>query len=252
MPIFAYHMVDPRFSTGLTRVTPKQFDQQLSLLIKHGFRIVTISDYFQSDDDTKLIALTFDDGYESVYEYALPILKKYDVPATVFVNPAFMGQFNTWDVNLGQRFRHMDWRQLEELYKNGWEIGSHGMTHRDLPHLSVEVRERELALSRQFIERKIGDCSPVISYPFGNVSEELAVSAQKLNYKFGLTMGMFNKNMALHFSTRRIGIYRLDSLVFFKFKAFAKWTLFFRAIQMILDKCSDATVFCKRRNWTFY
>ncbi len=252
MPIFAYHMVDPRFSTALTRVTPRQLEQQIQFVLEHDFDIVTISEYLRLSRTDKAIAITFDDGYESVFNYAFPLLKKYDVPATLFINPSFVGQFNTWDVNLGQRFRHMDWQQVYELKEAGWEIGSHGMTHRDLSRLSQETAEKELAQSQNMIKRKVGACSTVISYPFGNLSVEVVDAAKRLDFKFGLAMGMFNKNMPLHYSIQRTGVYRLDTLFIFKLKAFARFTFFFRLIQIILDKCSDATVVSKQKKWAYY
>jgi peptidoglycan/xylan/chitin deacetylase (PgdA/CDA1 family) len=245
-------MVDPRFSTGLTRVTPQQFERQIQFLLKHDFAILTISDYLTRNKIEKSIAITFDDGYESVFQHAWPILKKYNIPATVFINPAFMGQFNTWDVNLGQRFRHMDWHHVKQLHEAGWEVGSHGMTHRDLTRLEKTAGKKELNQSIKLIERHLGSCSRVCSYPFGNVDASVADSARALHYKFGVTMGMFNKNIALNYSIRRTGIYRFDLPVFFKRKAFAKWTTFFIFIQIVLDKCSDATVFCKQKKWTHY
>ncbi len=252
MPIFAYHMVDPRFSVGLTRVTPRQFEKQINFLLDHDFQILTISDYLALENREKTVAITFDDGYESVFTYAFPILKMLNLPASVFVNPAFLGQFNTWDVSLGQRFRHMDWHQLKQLKESGWEIGSHGMTHRDLSRMPEALGRRELIQSKKIITHHVGACSGVISYPFGNVSQSLAACAQKLNYNFGLTMGMFRKNVALDFSIRRIGVYRFDVLVLFKFKAFEKYRFLFQFLSMVLDKCSDATVLCKRKKWMFY
>ncbi len=252
MPILAYHMVDPRFTVGLTRVRPQQFERQIRLLVEYKFDIVTISDYLLSTDQQKQIAITFDDGYESVYTHALPVLEKYGVPASVFVNPAFVGQYNTWDANLGWRCAHMDWKQIDALHERGWEVGSHGMSHRDLSRLPEKTVEEELEKSCALIKNRLGVCSPVLSFPFGNVNDIVVMAAEKTGYKFGLSMGMLKKNIPLHFKINRTGIYLLDNLIYFKLKAFSKCTLLFYGMQTILGMCSDVTVAIKARNWSFY
>lgn len=244
-------MVDPRFSWGVTRVTPRQFARHIKFLIDHHFAIQTISDYLTSPGtDNRRVAITFDDGYESVYTYVLPVLQKYCVPASVFVNPAYVGQFNTWDVNIGRRFRHMNWSQIAELRANGWEIGSHGMQHRDLTRLSAPAIERELALSSALLEKKIGFCSSVFSYPFGNTNNVVIDVVRKLNYKYGLSMGMFNKNLSLQYAINRTGIYLFDHLYFFRFKVYGQLRFLFRLMQQVMDRCSDVTVLCRFNKWT--
>lgn len=251
MSILAYHLVDPRFNWGVTRVTPRQFAGQIKFLIDQQFAIQTISDYLTSPStDIRRVAITFDDGYESVYTYALPILQKHGVTASVFINPAYMGQFNTWDVNSGRRFRHMNWSQVAELRANGWEIGPHGMRHRDLTRLSAQAIEWELTLSAALIERKIGACSSVFSYPFGNTNAVVAFHLHKWNYKYGLSMGMSNKNLSLQYAINRTGIYLFDDSAIFRCKVHGQFRFVFRTLQKIMDLCSDLTVLCRLSTWT--
>jgi peptidoglycan/xylan/chitin deacetylase (PgdA/CDA1 family) len=249
--ILAYHMVDSRFNWGMTRVTPQTFARQLKFLVDHHFTIMTISDYLAvKAPRQRTVAITFDDGYESVYCNAFPILRQYGVAATVFVNPAFVGQFNGWDVTLGRRFRHMDWRQLGELKEHGWEIGSHGMRHRDLTQLSDDQLEWELRLAADLIARRTGGCSTVLSYPFGNASRRVADKAEELKYEYGLNMGMSARDVRLHYSIRRTGVYLLECMPAFRLKAGAKCNFFFNLLQKILDLCSDVTVALRSKSWT--
>jgi peptidoglycan/xylan/chitin deacetylase (PgdA/CDA1 family) len=244
-------MVDPRLSWGMTRVTPRQFDRQITLLVEKEFDFLTITDYLhETTKEAGRIAITFDDGYESVFLHAWPILQRYNIPATVFVNPEFIGQFNGWDVNIaGQRFRHMDWQQIDALHKNGWEIGSHGMRHRDLTRLSDDKLERELTRAAQLIKRRIGVCSSVLSYPFGNTNARVERCANKLGFDFGLSMGMQQKEVSLQYAVQRRGVYFFDSLFSFRLKVYNQYQFYFSFVQRVLDKCSDCTVMIKQNKW---
>ena len=79
-------MVDPRFDWGITRVMPKQFRRQIEFALERGFTFQTISEYLShKNDHSKRIAITFDDGYKSVFTKAFPFLKENNIPATVFL-----------------------------------------------------------------------------------------------------------------------------------------------------------------------
>lgn len=90
------------------------------------------------------ITFTFDDGWKSVYKKAFPLLEKCGAVGTVFVVtdqvglPAFMS-----------------WQELSGLYQKGWEIGSHGVTHRDdLTTLSDEELAKEISDSKARLEQE--------------------------------------------------------------------------------------------------
>ena len=172
MCILAYHMVDSQFFWGVTRVTPHLFSKQINLLLDVGIKFLNISEYLLLDPQQRKqnIALTFDDGYESVYTQAFPILKAKGLTAGVFINPGFVGQYNTWDANFGKRTRHMDWNQILALKEEGWEIGSHGLSHKDVTKLHPDHASRELQLSHDLIKKHVGECSRVFSFPFGSLN----------------------------------------------------------------------------------
>jgi len=167
-----------------------------------------------------------------------------------------MGQFNTWDHNLGwRRFAHLDWNQAAELVQAGWEIGSHGMTHRDLTRLSDSDLETELALSKAIIERRLGVQVKLISYPFGNVDQRVWQACKEAGYQAGFVMGRQYKDVSDEFSIRRQGVYLFDCLLSYHQKLLAKNEWFFSFVQQLMDFCSDGTVlvtqgFSLRKNRT--
>ncbi len=88
-----------------------------------------------------IITFSFDDGYASVYEKALPILERYGYVGTVFVITSAIGQSG-----------YMTLEQLLNLAKRGWEIGSHTVSHRYLTELSPSELEFELWVSKRHLE----------------------------------------------------------------------------------------------------
>ena len=88
VPILMYHHLDPTES-GAATMTVAAFEAQIAALADAGYTAVTLQDLLNFvDADTpfpeKPIVITFDDGYMSNYEYAMPILEKYGMCATVF------------------------------------------------------------------------------------------------------------------------------------------------------------------------
>lgn len=240
MSILAYHKVDPRFEWGVTRVTPPQFARQVLLARDRGFTFLTISEYFSSDLKNK-VAITFDDGYESIYYHAFPILQRFHATATVFVIPAFVGQFNTWDANLGGLyFKHMNWQQLQALSDAGWEIASHGMTHQDLTRLQPEEAIYELTESRRLLERQIGE-TKYVAFPFGKVNARIGQFAAQVGYSAGFAMGRCDPKVPEYFQINRWGIYFYDTLHTFQQKLFAKKRMFFNLLQRITDLGAESS-----------
>ena len=251
MSILAYHIIDSKFTWGVTRVTPHLFSRQIDLLIAAGKQFVTISDYvlFNESDRLNKIAITFDDGYESVFTHAFPILKNKGILASVFVNPVFVGQYNTWDANFGKRIKHMDWHQIQRLEQAGWEIGSHGLTHQDLTHLSPFRLQRELFVSQRLIRKRIGHCSSVFSFPFGNSNNRVRQRCRESGYKHALVMGKAPRAGNVRNIWTRNGIYLFDVPFLFKYKVLAKSGFFLILLKRVFNACSNLTVMAKSKKW---
>lgn len=90
----------------------------------------------------KLI-LNFDDGYRGVYENAFPPLQKAGIPAVVFM-----------PTNLIGKEKHLTLKQLIQLKKEGWEIGSHTVNHPNLAELTTEGLKYEIINSKLYLQEK--------------------------------------------------------------------------------------------------
>jgi peptidoglycan/xylan/chitin deacetylase (PgdA/CDA1 family) len=117
IPILNYHKIDQRFEWGLNTVKPVRFRQQMQLLKDGGFTPVNFHRVESGALPEKPIIITFDDGYESVYDSALPVLQELDFTAVVFIITDYMGEENTWDANIGGiRFQHLNAGQIREKH----------------------------------------------------------------------------------------------------------------------------------------
>ena len=98
----------------------------MKFLYENGYHIITFATlihYLDGADElpAKPVIITFDDGWEDQFGYALPGLEKYHYSATFFVVTNFVGSPG-----------FLSWSQLRRLLAEGMEIGSHSRSH---PHL---------------------------------------------------------------------------------------------------------------------
>jgi hypothetical protein len=102
-----------------------------------------------------LMTITFDDGYESQYRIALPLLQKHGLPATFYLTSSFL-----------DTPRYMSTRQALAVKEKGHEIGSHTVTHPHLTTLSAAAIEYETEKSKDALEELFGPINAFAS-PFG-------------------------------------------------------------------------------------
>jgi peptidoglycan/xylan/chitin deacetylase (PgdA/CDA1 family) len=114
------------------------------------------------------LVITFDDGYESTYREAFPVLTKYGMTATVFLITGDQTQnrgYGRLPASGGRKM--LTWEHIHEMKRSGIEFGSHSLTHPDLTRLSVEEIDRELRESKSQLE-DILECEIAsFAYPYG-------------------------------------------------------------------------------------
>jgi peptidoglycan/xylan/chitin deacetylase (PgdA/CDA1 family) len=130
------------------------------LLYAWGYRTISIEQMVKAirrgaDLPNRPIILTFDDGSESVFTTAMPIMQKYGFTGTAFVVLNFIGAA-----------RYMDAEQIKTMHESGWEIGSHSLSHVNLRQRPGK-QEDEIASSKRRLEIWLGFPIRVFAYPFG-------------------------------------------------------------------------------------
>ncbi|MFZ0390334.1 MAG: polysaccharide deacetylase family protein [Calditrichia bacterium] len=224
IPVLTYHKIEQRREWGLNTLPPARFYQQMKLLKEMAFTPVTFQQLLQGNLPQNPVIITFDDGYESVYTHALPVLQEFGFPAVVFVITGFLGRWNEWDANLGGiRFRHLNAEQIRQLAAAGMEIASHGETHRPFSRLSPSELENELGKSRSLLQEMTGQPVLSLAFPFGMSGRDLHRKAAEHGYCFacGSIWQKPSADELLYFP--RIPVYRSDSLRAFRNKLAEGW-----------------------------
>jgi peptidoglycan/xylan/chitin deacetylase (PgdA/CDA1 family) len=173
--ILMYHRVDPDPGRRLRDwgLRPEVFEAQMTALSRGGYRVLTLGEVLQvvrgeRPAPPRALALTFDDGYGSLLEFALPILERCGFRATFFLVSDRVGGTNAWDARHGDPPRSlMGWSEAKTLVDRGMEIGSHSRTHPFLTGLSEPELEDEIRGSKQCLEDRIGQPVGFFSYPHG-------------------------------------------------------------------------------------
>lgn len=92
--ILMYHKVAPdAFPYFGGAVSPEAFEHQIQMLVRN-FNVIAIEDLENINSYTgtrDTVVITFDDGYQSVYQWAFALLKRYGLPATVFLATDYIG-----------------------------------------------------------------------------------------------------------------------------------------------------------------
>lgn len=106
-----------------------------------------------------IVSLTFDDGWLSVYQNCFPVMKKYQYPATFFINTGSIGDSDRFTV-----------AQIQELHAAGYEIGSHSVHHPDLNTIPAETVDKELTESKKVLETITKAPVKDFAAPFGEAN----------------------------------------------------------------------------------
>jgi peptidoglycan/xylan/chitin deacetylase (PgdA/CDA1 family) len=112
--------------------------------------------------------LTFDDGYRSLLDVALPRLRAFGYPAVVFVPTGFIGGRNAFDADEEPDEAICDWGDLRALERAGVAVQSHGVSHRALTRLSPAELDQELGRSKAELEAGLSRTVEAFAYPYGD------------------------------------------------------------------------------------
>ncbi len=178
IPVLMYHAVEENRS--VVSMAPAVFAWQMRWLHDNGLRVIPLSELVQRLHTgrplpPRALAITFDDGFASVYTCAFPILRQYGFPATVFLVPAYIGGRNDWP---GQppsvpRRPLLTWEQISLMDCQGIEFGAHGLSHARLDRLPRDQVERELLISRERVQEHVGHPVNLFAYPYGRYTDEI-------------------------------------------------------------------------------
>lgn len=217
--ILMYHMISkPESELEIKYACPPDvFEKHMSKLRHENFNLVslkTIDNHINSGAaiPKNAIAITIDDGFEDNYTNAYPILKKYNIPATVFLTTGHLGASNNWMTKRGFPLRNLlNWDQIKEMSKNDIIFGAHTVNHPALPELDIERAYQEIKESKKTIEQELGRECNYFAYPFGLFSDQNRMQVRDCGFSLACsTRSGFNTAARDPFLLHRIEVYGND------------------------------------------
>jgi peptidoglycan/xylan/chitin deacetylase (PgdA/CDA1 family) len=174
--ILQYHHVSSD-TPASTSISATQFEQHLRLVQQQGFKVVPLSTIITALQhkkplDDKWLAITFDDGFISVFTTARPLLKQFNYPYTVFLSPALIDK---------AQGPVMNWQQIKILQQEGVIIANHSSYHDNLavPRQGestaawrLRVRQ-DIELAERQLKERLGSSPGWLAYPYGHFSAAL-------------------------------------------------------------------------------
>ena len=189
--IITYHRFGDSTRDPFT-VTAHNFELQMRWLREEN-RIISLDTLEQflfegRDVPAGATLVTIDDGSESVFHTALPVLKEFMVPAVLYTVAGAVGTGR--GPNTEQPEDYMDWGGLEVLVDNGITIGSHNWQHVSFASLGKEERIDYALKSKEELESRLGVQVRSFAYPFGTISDfdiEATKTLKQVGYTTALT-----------------------------------------------------------------
>ena len=166
-------------------VSPARFAEQLTWLQRSGLRgvsVATLTQAMRAGRAGGLVGITFDDGYTSVLDTALPVLDRHGFGATAFIISDRIGGTNEWDE--GPVWPLLDVGGVRELAAAGVEIGSHSATHPHLAGVAARRQAAEVTASRGRLEDLLSAPVPGFAYPYGSMDEAARYAVGAAGYEY--------------------------------------------------------------------
>lgn len=221
VPVLMYHRVgEPDQAHDLYCISSDRFAAQMHALAQAKWQAVSIQDFDAWCRGSKSLpknsfVLTFDDGFTGVYDFAAPVLKTLDWPATVFLVAGKLGGQSDWAVTTEvPMFPHplMDETQLRNLSKQGFSLQSHSLQHHDLTTLDAQALEQDLSDSRTLIAEINGQAPAYLAYPYGRHNEDVRNAAQDVGFTMAFSVESgFNRPGESTYQIRRLDVFGTDT-----------------------------------------
>jgi peptidoglycan/xylan/chitin deacetylase (PgdA/CDA1 family) len=187
IPILMYHVTEAAPAGAPFPelwVAPDRFAEQMQALEDAGYTAITMrdaEDYWAGERRVprKPIVLTFDDGYRSHVDVALPELERRGWPGVLYLEVAALKKPGAEGIPAAD---------VRKLTAAGWELGAHTMTHPDLTTLDAAALTEEIAGSRKLLRKRFGGAVDAFCYPAGKYDDTVIVAVDDAGYASATTV----------------------------------------------------------------
>lgn len=176
-PILTYHNLSIDADNNRYTIEKRDFLRDLQFLHANGYKCITADSYYElllnelSETTEMNIVITLDDGHESDFRIALPILREFHFKATFFIT-------TDWINKPG----YLKKDQIRRLRQEGMSVQSHAKTHRFLDEMNNGEVFSELSESKNVLEDVLGEKVSFISFPGGRFNRNVIECAKAVNY----------------------------------------------------------------------
>lgn len=219
--ILTYHSISAGSSPLCT--PPALFSEQMEWLARHADRVLPLSELIQLLEQkqalpVRSVVLTFDDAFRDFYQEAVPVLRRWHLPATVFVVSGYCGRTNRWPGQPAwcEERPLMSWQEIREVAGEEIEVGCHSRTHPTLTELEGEALREEIVTAKAELEDRVGRPVASFCYPYGRWNPPVRTLVRDhFRAACGTTMARINVRAGLY-SLPRIDAFYLRRLALFR------------------------------------
>jgi peptidoglycan/xylan/chitin deacetylase (PgdA/CDA1 family) len=218
--VLTYHSLDE--SGSVLSTPPGVFADQMRILHELAVKVVPLAEVPRLLDGPgppgPVVALTFDDGFRSVYEHGWEILQRHRFPATVFLVTDYCGKTNTWPGQPAhvQPSPLRGWSEVQEMSAAGITFGCHTRTHPDLRKIAPYEAKEEWVSSRKAIEDVTSSPADSFAYPYGFYNDPIKRLAQE-HFSVACSSWLgFASGGSDRFALERLDAYYLQSVPLFR------------------------------------
>lgn len=213
--VLTYHHISNKPFTGIT-ISPERFEEDLKMLRDKHFNVISLRDMANAMEGNgelpeNAVVITFDDGIESFYKYAYPLLKKYNMPATQFIITARNESYSPSENELNP----LSPDEIREMYESGLiDIQSHTHKSHDYVYINAELKKGpmltykkydpetntkesdeeyiarvtdDLQASREIIFKYTGVYPDMLCFPFGSYSKKVLEISKAAGFNYMIT-----------------------------------------------------------------
>ncbi len=198
VPVLCYHRFGPTVPDSMT-VTTKNFTDQMQWLKDNGYTVIplkTLVAYLKGEGPApapKSVVITVDDGHKTVFTEMQPIVKKFNIPVTLFIYPSCISNPHAPYA--------MSWEQLKALQQTGlFDMQGHTFWHPNFkkdkkkmkPEEYAKSVQTQLVKSKNVLEKKLGTKIELLAWPYGIYDDYLEAEAQKAGYVMAFSIDRRN------------------------------------------------------------
>lgn len=222
IPVLMYHRIGEARNNREARyaISAKGFASHMQALACSGYRAVSIEEFLAWLSGAltlpeRAFVLTFDDGFRSVHDEAMPVLERLRWPCTVFIVSDLIGGEDVWvraSNPADTTYPLLDAEEIRDLQRRGCSFHSHTRSHVSLPAVDDIRLADELRGSRERLAELTGQEVRYLAYPFGHVDARVEAAARTVGYTAAfVTQPGFNRRDINRFRIRRLDVFGTDT-----------------------------------------